>query len=132
MFMKSKKVEICGGPGPSSVSRETMHSPDLLGGDTSYFSSVKKLGHHYRDINCPNFRERCCSVRMRKTKIIAVLGLVLTLSSLLLGSRTLGYQRAVFSLQLGGLFLVLGGFFRLYDNHPMQELLATLYDLEDE
>ena len=69
---------------------------------------------------------------MRKTKLIALLGLALTLSSLLLGSRTLGYPRAVFSLQLGGLFLVLGGFYRLYDNHPMQELLATLYDLEDD
>ena len=69
---------------------------------------------------------------MLKTKIIALLGLTLTLSSLLLGSRTLGYQRAVFSLQLGGLFLVLGGFFRLYGNHPMEELLATLYDLESD
>lgn len=68
---------------------------------------------------------------MRKTKIIAVLGLALTLSSLILGPRTLGYQKAVFSLQLGGLFLVLGGFFRLYDKHPLQEALAKLYDLED-
>ena len=68
---------------------------------------------------------------MLKTKIVALLGLLLTLSSLILGSQTLGYQRAVFSLQLGGLFLVLGGFFRLYDNHPLQEALAKLYDLED-
>ena len=69
---------------------------------------------------------------MLKTKIVALLGLLLTLSSLLLGSRTLGYQRAVFSLQLGGLFLVLGGFFRLYDNHSIQEALSTLYDLEND
>jgi hypothetical protein len=68
---------------------------------------------------------------MLKTKIVAILGLALTLSSLLLGSRTLGYQKAVFSLQLGGLFLVLGGFFRLYDNHQLQDALAQLYDLED-
>ncbi len=54
---------------------------------------------------------------MLKTKIVAFLGLTLTLSSLLLGSRTLGYQRAILSLQLGGLFLVLGGFFRLFDYH---------------
>ncbi len=54
---------------------------------------------------------------MLKTKILASLGLTLTLSSLILGSRILGYQRAVLSLQLGGLFLVLGGFFRLFDNH---------------
>lgn len=67
---------------------------------------------------------------MRKTRIIALLGLTLTVSSLLLGSRTLGYQRAVFSLQLGGLFLVLGGFFRLYDHHPIRDLMETLYDLE--
>jgi len=67
---------------------------------------------------------------MLKTKIVALLGLVLTLSSLLLGSRILGYQRAVLSLQLGGIFLVLGGFFRLFDNHPLQDALAGLYDLE--
>ena len=96
-----------------------------------YYFSMKRLGHHYRYINKPSFREPCCSVRMLKTKIVALLGLMLTLASLLLGSRTLGYQRAVFSLQLGGLFLVLGGFFRLYDNHPLQEALASLYDLED-
>ena len=67
---------------------------------------------------------------MLKTKLVAFLGLTLTLSSLLLGSRILGYQRAVLSLQLGGLFLVLGGFFRLFDNHPLQDALASLYDLE--
>ena len=67
---------------------------------------------------------------MLRTKIIALLGLALTLSSLLLGSRTLGYSRAVLSLQIGGLFLVLGGFFRLFDNQSMQDILAGLYDLE--
>jgi len=67
---------------------------------------------------------------MLKTKIVAFLGLALTLSSLVLGSRTLGYQRAVLSLQLGGLFLVLGGFFRLFDNHGNHDVLAGLYDLE--
>ncbi len=67
---------------------------------------------------------------MLKTKIVAFLGLTLTLSFLLLGSRTLGYQRAVFSLQLGGLFLVLGGFFRLFDNHGIRDVLAGLFDLE--
>jgi uncharacterized membrane protein len=67
---------------------------------------------------------------MLKTKLVAFLGLTLTLSSLLLGSRILGYQRAVLSLQLGSLFLVLGGFFRLFDNHPIQDALAGLYDLE--
>jgi hypothetical protein len=67
---------------------------------------------------------------MLKTKIVAFLGLTLTLSSLLLGSRTLGYQRAVLSLQLGGVFLVLGGFFRLFDNHPLHDALVGLYDLE--
>jgi len=67
---------------------------------------------------------------MLKTKIVAFLGLTLTLSSLILGSRILGYQRAVLSLQLGGLFLILGGFFRLFDNHGVQDALAGLYDLE--
>ena len=67
---------------------------------------------------------------MLKTKLVAFLGLALTLSSLLLGSRILDYQRAVISLQLGGLFLVRGGFFRLFDNHPLQDALAGLYDLE--
>ncbi len=67
---------------------------------------------------------------MLKTKIVAFLGLTLTLSSLLLGSRILGYQRAVLSLQLGGLFLVLGGFFRLFDNRGLQDVLAGLHDLE--
>ena len=68
---------------------------------------------------------------MLKTKIVALLGLALTLSSLVLGSRTLGYQKAVFSLQLGGLFLVLGGFFRFFDSHPLRDALVALYDLED-
>ena len=67
---------------------------------------------------------------MLKTKLVAFLGLALTLSSLLLGSRTLGYQQAVLGLQLGGLFLVLGGVFRLLDNHPIENALAGLYDLE--
>jgi hypothetical protein len=67
---------------------------------------------------------------MLKTKIVTFLGLALTLSSLLLGSRTLGYQRALLSLQLGGLFLLLGGFFRLFDKHPIQDALVGLYDLE--
>jgi hypothetical protein len=67
---------------------------------------------------------------MLKTKIVAFLGLALTLSSLLLGSRTLGYQRAALGLQLGGLFLVLGGFFRLFDNHALENAIAGLYDLE--
>ena len=67
---------------------------------------------------------------MLKTKIVAFLGLALTLSSLLLGSRTLGYPRAVLSLQLGGLFLVLGGFFRLFESHSIQDALQGLYDLE--
>jgi hypothetical protein len=67
---------------------------------------------------------------MLRTKIVAFLGLALTLSSLLLGSRTLGYSRAVLSLQLGGLFLVLGGFFRLFENRRVQDVLQGLYDLE--
>jgi len=67
---------------------------------------------------------------MLKTKLVAFLGLTLTLSSLLLGSRILGYQRAVLSLQLGGLVLVLCGFFRLFDNHGIHDVLVGLYDLE--
>ena len=47
-----------------------------------------------------------------------------------MGSRTLGFQRAVLSLQLGGLLLVLGGFFLLFDNHGIQDALGGLYDLE--
>ena len=69
---------------------------------------------------------------MLKTKIVALLGVALTLTSLVLGSRTLGYQKAVVSLQLGGLFLVIGGFFRLLDNHPLQDALSELCDLEDD
>lgn len=68
---------------------------------------------------------------MLKTKIVAFLGLTLTLSSLFLGSRILGYQKAVLSLQLGGLFLVMGGFFRLFDNREFREVIAGLYDIED-
>jgi len=68
---------------------------------------------------------------MLKTKIAALLGVTLTLTSLFLGSRTLGYQQAVFTLQLGGLFLVLGGFFRLFDNHGLRDVLAVLNDLEE-
>jgi len=67
---------------------------------------------------------------MLKTKIIAFLGLALALSSLLLGPGTLGYFRAVLSLQLGSLLLVLAGFFRLFDNHGVRDVLAGLYDLE--
>jgi hypothetical protein len=67
---------------------------------------------------------------MLRTKIVAFLGLALTLSSMLLGSQTLGYSRAVLSLQLGGLFLVLGGFFRLFESRRVQDVLQGLYDLE--
>jgi hypothetical protein len=68
---------------------------------------------------------------MLKTKILALLGVTLTLSSLFLGSRILGYQKAVLSLQLGGLFLVMGGFFRLFDNSDFHDAIAALYDLEE-
>ncbi len=68
---------------------------------------------------------------MLKTKIVALLGISLTLTSLLLGSRILGYQRAVLTLQVGGLFLVLGGFFRLYNRESIYPILERLYDLEE-
>src|SRR5439155_542495 len=64
---------------------------------------------------------------MLKTKIVAFLGLALTLSSLLMGSRTLGFQRAVLSLQLGGLLLVLGGFFLLFDKWTLSARSEVIF-----
>lgn len=69
---------------------------------------------------------------MLRTKVLSVSGLVLTLTSLLMGSGVLGYQRAVIMMQVGGLALVLGLFFRLTKNEPRAHgaPLAGLYDLE--
>jgi hypothetical protein len=72
---------------------------------------------------------------MLRTKLLAASGLLLSLSSLLLGTRYWGYQRAVILLQAGGLSLVLGMFFRLRGNgeHTQEALLsfvASLYDME--
>ncbi len=73
---------------------------------------------------------------MLRTKLLSLVGLVLTLSSLLLGSHGLGYQRAVLMMQVGGLALVLALFFRLYGNNDSSNKLenvgplAGLYDLE--
>ncbi len=50
---------------------------------------------------------------MLRTKVLAASGLLLTLSSLLLGTRYWGYPRAVVMLQAGGLSLVLGMFYRV-------------------
>ncbi len=66
---------------------------------------------------------------------MAASGLLLTLSSLLLGTRYWGYQRAVQMLQAGGLLLVLGMFYRLTGNsgrgHDAQVgPLAHLFDME--
>lgn len=72
---------------------------------------------------------------MLRTKLLAVSGLLLTLSSLLLGTRYWGYQRAVVLLQAGGLSLVLGMFFRLSGSRgdTSEGLLGSitnLYDME--
>ncbi len=69
---------------------------------------------------------------MLRTKLLAVSGLLLTLSSLLFGSRYWGYQRAVLMLQAGGFALVLGMFFRLAGTGGgnRESPIAHLYDLE--
>ncbi len=73
---------------------------------------------------------------MLRTKVLSSSGLVLTLSSLLLGSRGLGYQRAVLMMQVGGLALVLALFFRLWGSNDSSNKLERagplggLYDLE--
>ena len=69
------------------------------------------------------------------TKLLAFVGLLLTLSSLLLGVRFWGYQRAVILLQTGGLALALGLFFRITSGQrqtPARTVrgLAELYDME--
>lgn len=72
---------------------------------------------------------------MLRTKLLAASGLVLSLSSLLLGTEYWGYQRAVILLQAGGLSLVLGMFFRLGGNggrtkEALLSFVASLYDME--
>ncbi len=67
--------------------------------------------------------------------MLAASGLLLTLSSLLLGTRYWGYQRAVVLLQAGGLSLVLGMFFRLRGNsgdakEALLSSIAGLYNME--
>lgn len=74
---------------------------------------------------------------MLRTKVLSLSGLVLTVSSLLLGSHGLGYERAVLMLQVGGLALVLALFFRIWGNDGGSNRsdgvgpLYALYNLED-
>lgn len=74
---------------------------------------------------------------MLRTKVLSLSGLVLTVSSLLLGSHGLGYERAVLMLQVGGLALVLALFFRIWGNDSGSNRsdgvgpLYALYNLED-
>ncbi len=74
---------------------------------------------------------------MLRTKVLSFSGLVLTLSSLLLGSHGLGYETAVLMLQVGGLALILALFFRIWgpsresNRSDGAEPLYALYDLED-
>ena len=72
---------------------------------------------------------------MLRTKLLAVLGLLLTLSSLLLGVRFWGYPRAVLMLQTGGFALALGLFFRIAGSRDREgedksDPIAGLYDME--
>lgn len=72
---------------------------------------------------------------MLKTKLLAVAGLFLTLSSLFLGVRFWGYERAVLVMQAGGFALSLGLFFRLTGSHEPErtgtaKALSELYDME--
>ena len=74
---------------------------------------------------------------MLRTKVLSFSGLVLTLSSLLLGSHGLGYEKAVLMLQVGGLALILALFFRIWGTSSESNRsdgvgpLHALYDLED-
>ena len=74
---------------------------------------------------------------MLRTKVLSFSGLVLTLSSLLLGSHGLGYETAVLMLQVVGLALLLALFFRIWgtgsESNRSDGLgpLYALYDLED-
>ena len=74
---------------------------------------------------------------MLRTKVLSFSGLVLTLSSLLLGSHGLGYETAVLTLQIGGLALILALFFRIWGTSNESRRsggagpLYALYDLED-
>ena len=74
---------------------------------------------------------------MLRTKVLSLSGLVLTLSSLLLGSHGLGYERAVLMMQVGGLALVLALFFRIWGTSDASHRLDSrgplyaLYDLEE-
>jgi len=72
---------------------------------------------------------------MLTTKLLAVVGLLFTMSSLLLGVRFWGYERAVILLQTGGLALILGLFFRITGGQGstrarVVKALAELYDME--
>ena len=74
---------------------------------------------------------------MLRTKVLSFSGFVLTLSSLLLGSHGLGYERAVLMLQVGGLALILALFFRIWGNNSESNRsdgagpLHALYNIED-
>jgi formate hydrogenlyase subunit 4 len=74
---------------------------------------------------------------MLRTKVLSLSGLALTLSSLLLGSHGLGYERAVLMMQAGALALILALFFRLWGTNDASNRLDgagplhALYDLED-
>ncbi len=103
-----------------------------------YYCFGQKLAEHYRShshgLNLCGWR---CKTRMLRTKVLSFSGLVLTLSSLLLGSHGLGYETAVLMLQVGGLALILALFFRLWGTNDASNRLDSggplyaLYDLED-
>lgn len=72
---------------------------------------------------------------MLKTKLLAAVGLILTLSSLLLGARFWGYERAVIVMQAGGFALALGLFYRITSSQRPEPTrrrsgLSELYDME--
>lgn len=66
--------------------------------------------------------------------MLASAGLVLSLSSLLMGARFSGYQLAVMLLQVGGVSLVLGMYYRLNGKSGSKpkstSLVSGIYDLE--
>lgn len=68
---------------------------------------------------------------MLKTKLLAFSGLLLTLSSLLLGPQYWGYQKAIFLMQGGGFAFALGLFFRLTGGMgESASPVGLLYDME--
>lgn len=80
--------------------------------------------------NIPTEKRESRQTRMIETRVSATLGLLLTISSILLGPQFWGYETGVLVLQTGILTLGLGLFMRINRQPRMIDAITFLEDIE--